>query len=112
MTTPRRRGVDDELRVLTVCGVGMGSSLILRLTAEEVFADLGLRARVEATDTSSARSMPADIVIGQAMHTAELEGLAPAVVAVDNFLDTEELKARLVARMTELGWLEQNASAG
>ena len=28
-----RKGVDDELEVLTVCGVGMGTSLILRMTA-------------------------------------------------------------------------------
>lgn len=101
-----RKGVDDELRVLTVCGVGMGSSLILRMTAEEVFRDLGLRARVEATDTSSARSMPADIIIGQALHTAEFEDVAPAVIPVDNFLDTAALKQQLVARLTELGWLE------
>jgi ascorbate PTS system EIIB component len=108
--TTARKGVDEELRVLTVCGVGMGSSLILRMTAEKVFDDLGLRARVEATDTSSARSMQADVIIGQAMHTAELEGVAPAVVSVDNFLDTESLRERLVSRLMELGWLEQAPS--
>ena len=35
-----RKGVEDELQVLTVCGVGMGSSLILRMTAEVVSAYL------------------------------------------------------------------------
>jgi ascorbate PTS system EIIB component len=111
MTPVAHKGKDDELRVLTVCGVGMGSSLILRMTAEEVFRHLGLRARVEATDTSSARSMPADIIIGQAMHTAELEGVAPAVIAVDNFLDGDELERRLRTRLQELGWLDQGSPA-
>lgn len=104
-TSPARKGVDEELQVLTVCGVGMGSSLILRMTAEEVLKELGLWARVTATDTSSARSMPADVILGQGMHTTEFLGQAPAVITVDNFLDREELKRKLADRFEELGWL-------
>ena len=99
------QGPVDELTVLTVCGVGMGTSLILRMTAEKVFDDLGVRARVTATDASSARSMPADIVIGQELHTAEFEKLVPVVVTVDNFLDTEEMRRRILAGLEQAGWL-------
>lgn len=100
-----RKGVEDELEVLTVCGVGMGTSLILRMTAEEVFKQLGLRAHVTATDVSSAHGMKADIVIGQEMHTPELEGQFPIVVAVANFLSKDEMKAKLVAAMESAGWM-------
>ncbi len=100
-----RRGVEDELRVLTVCGVGMGSCLILRMTAEEVFTRLGLRARVTATDVSSAHGMPADILIGQEMHTGEFEGRVPVVISVANFLDKDEMQRKLVAAMEAAGWL-------
>jgi PTS system ascorbate-specific IIB component len=101
---PGRKGVDDELTVLTVCGVGMGTSLILRMTAEEVFASLGLRARVQATDVSSAHGMPADIVIGQEMHTGEFVGRVPIVVTVRNFIDKTEMRDKLVAAMEAAGW--------
>ncbi len=100
-----RKGVDDELEVLTVCGVGMGTSLILRMTAESVFSQLGLHAHVTATDVSSAFGMHPDIVIGQAMHTPEFEGRAPVVVAVDNFVDKNEMKTKLVSAMEAVGWL-------
>jgi PTS system ascorbate-specific IIB component len=103
--TTKNHGPLDELTVLTVCGVGMGTSLILRMTAEKVFSELGLRARVTATDASSARSMPADIVIGQELHTSEFEGRVPVVVAVDNFIDTEEMRRKLLAAMEGAGWL-------
>ena len=99
------QGPVDELTVLTVCGVGMGTSLILRMTAEKVFSELGLRARVTATDASSARSMPADVVIGQDMHASEFKGLVPVVVAVDNFLDTDEMRRKLLTAMDGAGWL-------
>jgi len=100
-----RKGVEDELEVLTVCGVGMGTSLILRMTAEEVFQQLDLRARVTATDVSSARGMRADILIAQEMHATEFEGRVPIVVAVKNFIDKDEMKTKLVAAMEAAGWM-------
>lgn len=101
-----RKGIDEALQVLTVCGVGMGSSLMLRMTAEDAFRDLGVKARVEATDMSSAKSMRPDVILGQGMHTDELEGLAPVVIAVSNFMDREGLRRQLEERLREQGWME------
>ena len=100
-----RKGVEDELEVLTVCGVGMGSCLILRMTAEEVFRQLGLHAHVTATDVSSARGMRADILIGQELHTPEFEGRVPIVVSVKSFIDKDEMQGKLVRAMEAAGWM-------
>ena len=100
-----RKGVEDELEVLTVCGVGMGTSLILRMTAEEVFKQLGLRAHVTATDVSSARGMRADILIGQEMHTGDFIGHVPIVITVANFLDKDEMRNKIVHEMEAAGWM-------
>ncbi len=88
-----------------MCGVGMGSSLILKMTAEEALRRIGVDARVEHADLSSARSMPADVIIGQDLHTEELAGQAPVVVAVTNFVDTDGLERQLRERFAEQGWL-------
>lgn len=95
----------EPLLVLTVCGVGMGSSLILKMTAEDALRDLGVRAKVENTDISSARGMQPDVVIGQGMHTGEVADLAPVVLAVDDFLDKDGLARSLRAELTEKGWM-------
>jgi ascorbate PTS system EIIB component len=95
----------EPLRVLTVCGVGMGSSLILRMNAEEVLAELGVAAKVEATDVSSARGMGADVIIGQGLHTSELGGVAPIVVTITNFMDKDALRSQLAEQLGEAGWL-------
>jgi len=100
-----RKGVEDELEVLTVCGVGMGTSLILRMTAEEVFKQLGLRAHVFATDVSSAHGMKADILIGQEMHTPDFEGHVPIVISVKSFIDKNEMRSKLVEAMEAAGWM-------
>jgi ascorbate PTS system EIIB component len=99
------KGIDEPLRVIAVCGVGMGSSLMLRMTAEKAFDELGVKARVEATDVSSARSIPADVILGQGMHTEEFVGAAPVVVTISNFMDSDALKHQLEGPLREHGWL-------
>jgi ascorbate PTS system EIIB component len=95
----------QPLQVLTVCGVGMGSSLMLKMTAEEALRDLHVEAHVECTDVSTARSMAPDVVIGQEMHTQEVADLAPVVVTVNDFLDREGLRQQLRQELSAQGWL-------
>ena len=101
-----RKGIDEPIRVISVCGVGMGTSLMLRMTAEKAFSELGVMARVEATDVSSARSMAVDVILGQEMHTEQFAGAAPIVIAVSNFMDSEDLKRKLEEPLRQQGWLE------
>lgn len=98
------KGRHEPLQVVTVCGVGMGSSLIMRMTAEQAFKELGVDAKVVATDVSSARSMDADIIIGQSMHTEEFQGAAPVVLAIADFTDVRGLKEKLTPELQEHGW--------
>ncbi|GGT98760.1 MULTISPECIES: PTS sugar transporter subunit IIB [Actinomadura] len=97
--------LDRQLEILAVCGVGMGSSLMLKMTAEDALRSLGVEARVENTDVSTARGMSPDVVIGQGMHTGEIADLAPVVITISDFLDKEGLEAQLRERLTEQGWL-------
>lgn len=97
--------LNRELRVLTVCGVGMGSSLILKMTAEKALAELGIDARVEHADLSSARGMEADVILAQGLHVGELVNAAPVVIEVNNFLDAAALKVQLTRHLREQGWM-------
>lgn len=108
------RGHDEErrvsqrsgpLKVLAVCGLGMGTSLILRMTAETVFSRLGIDAEVQSTDISTARGTEADVIIGQGMHMIELKGLAPVSVTIDDFIDDVALEERLRPALERAGWL-------
>ncbi len=96
----------EQLEVLTVCGVGMGTSLILKMTVEDAFRSLDVPARVECTDVSTARGMNPDIVLAQEMHADGLTDLAPIVIAVDDFLDREKITSLLREGLQRQGWLE------
>lgn len=103
MTKKGRPG--EPLKVVTVCGVGMGSSLILRTTAEKALKQLEVEADLEHVDVSSARSIDADVIIGQAFHTEEFEDAAPVVVTISDFTDVQALKKKLKEKLKERGWL-------
>lgn len=96
----------EPLEVLTVCGVGMGTSLILKMTVEDALRSLEVRARVECTDVSTARGMSPHVVLAQEMHAGELTDLAPVVIAVDDFLDQERIADLLREQLSHQGWLE------
>jgi PTS system ascorbate-specific IIB component len=51
------------MKILAVCGLGMGTSLILRMNIEEVLRNSGTKASVEHSDVSSAKSMNYDYVV-------------------------------------------------
>jgi PTS system ascorbate-specific IIB component len=51
------------IKIVTACGAGMGSSLVLRMWTEDVIKEMGIDAKVEAQDASGARSAKCDLVL-------------------------------------------------
>lgn len=94
----------EPMKVLCVCGVGMGSSLMLRMNVEDVLKRMQVSAKVEATDVSTARGMEADAIIGQGMHTEAFEGRAPVVISITNFMDKAGLEQQLTEAFEAQGW--------
>lgn len=87
-------------KILTVCGVGQGTSLILKMTVEDVLTDLGVNADVENTDVSTAQSVPADLIVLSADLANTLGDSTDAeVVIVNNYFDKEEVKTALEGKL-------------
>ena len=84
------------MKILTVCGLGMGSSLILRMNVETVLKKHGVEANVEHMDVSAAASANADLVITNAELVGNLQHLSCPVVVVNNYIDTNEVTQALV----------------
>ncbi|MGL5385503.1 MAG: PTS sugar transporter subunit IIB [Serratia sp. (in: enterobacteria)] len=83
------------MKILTVCGLGMGSSLILKMNVETVLKLHGIQASVEHMDVSSAASANADLVITNAELVDNLRHLACPVAIVNNYIDSKEIAQAL-----------------
>ncbi|WP_010500847.1 PTS sugar transporter subunit IIB [Paenibacillus elgii] len=83
------------MKILCVCGLGQGTSLILRMNVESVLRELGVNADLEHTDVSSASGMSADHIITSNELAQSLQGHSANIVIVNNYFDLNEIKEKL-----------------
>ncbi|CAH0121744.1 MULTISPECIES: PTS sugar transporter subunit IIB [unclassified Paenibacillus] len=83
------------MKILCVCGLGQGTSLILRMNVESVLKEQGIQADVEHTDVSTASSMSADYIVTNSELAQSLQGHDAKIVIVNNYFDLNEIKEKL-----------------
>ena len=95
---PAHSGRTSNL-ILTVCGNGLGTSLFLKNTLEQVLGTWGWAPyiTVEATDTISAkgRAKDADLIMTSGEIAKTLGDVGVPVRVIDNFTSTREIDAVL-----------------
>lgn len=89
------------MKIIAVCGMGIGTSVLLKMNTEKVLRKLGIDAEVEAADIGVAKGMARDAeIILTSEDLAEQIGEVPAtVVVIDNFFDLEEISEKLTAAL-------------
>ncbi|BDZ45855.1 PTS sugar transporter subunit IIB [Naasia aerilata] len=85
------------MKIVAICGAGIGTSAILKVSAERALQRLGIEADVEATDVSSlhADADDAQVILTTAEHVPAIGRTFADVIVVDNILDQEELTEKL-----------------
>lgn len=85
------------MKIVAICGAGIGSSSILKVNAERVLASLGLEADVTAADISSVRTAAADaqVILTSAEFVEALGKTFADVIVIENYFDLQELTEKL-----------------
>lgn len=84
-----------RLHVVAVCGFGIGTSLIMRITIEKVLQDMGVAADVENADIMTAASLTADLIYTSQAFCDQLECREnAAVIVIQNILSYDEIKEK------------------
>lgn len=68
------------LTIITVCGNGIGSSLMLKMKIEEICADHGIKASVDSADFNSAQGKKCDLIVTIKELASQFEGVDVAVI--------------------------------
>jgi PTS system ascorbate-specific IIB component len=85
------------MKIVAICGAGIGTSGILKVNAERVLNRLGIDATIVACDLDSLAAEADDaqvILTGPEFLTAIGQTYADVIV-VENYFDTEELSDKL-----------------
>ena len=95
------------LKILTVCGSGLGSSFACQMSVEAVLKELGVEAKLDHTDISSVGGQKADIILSGKNFEKQFERInysCPAIF-LDKLIDKNEIREKLTPVLKELGAL-------
>ncbi|GBU10794.1 PTS system mannitol-specific IIB component [Erysipelotrichaceae bacterium] len=89
------------LKIITVCGNGIGSSLMLRLKVEEICAENGIAVDVESCDFNSVLSKQPDLIITVAELAKQLPAGQPVAV-VRSYINKKKIQEDALEKIREM----------
>lgn len=84
------------IQILTVCGVGFGSSLLLKMAVNDVLSEEKLPATVTAWDSGSAKGQKADMILCSQDLVSHLKGFQGEIVPIRDITDKSEIREALL----------------
>ena len=91
-----------RFKIVTVCGCGLCSSLIAKMAIDEILVDAGIDASIDTADGTSALGQKCDFYVTTKQFVDLLENCGRPVVAVSNFVNRDELRAKLLETINQL----------
>lgn len=87
-----------KLTIMTICAVGVGSSLMLKYNVREILDKHKIEAELTNADMTTAKGQEADIVIiaPDLLHAIEGAKNLKKIVVLDNIVSKRELEEKLV----------------
>ena len=85
------------MKIVALCGVGIGTSAILKVNAERALERLDIEAEVTAADIASVKLAAADaqVILTSSELVPSIGKTNADVIVVDNYFDLDELTAKL-----------------
>lgn len=95
------------MKIVTVCGMGFGTSMMLAMQIRDLLAQQGIDASCDPVDLGSFKTMSADIVVAPSdMEHQVSDGPAEHVVLIDNLIDSEEVNSKVLNLLSQLGLVD------
>lgn len=95
------------MKILMVCGNGLGSSFACQMTVETVLQELGVSATLDHCDLSSVKGMQADLILSGKNFESQFAnlGLTTPQIFLNRLVDKNEIREKLTPVLKEKGLL-------
>lgn len=90
------------MKVLSVCGMGFGTSLMLLMDVQSIAKKHGYVLDGEAVDLGSARGAKCDFIIASKDIANELSDMEVPVIGIKNILDKDEIESKVIPLIKSL----------
>jgi len=89
------------LKIVTVCGNGIGSSLLLRFKLEEICAEEGIPVFVESSDVNGALALAPDLIVSVASLASQFSKEQPVAI-VRSYINKAQIKEDVLERIKQM----------
>ena len=84
------------MKILAVCGAGVGTSVLLKMNAEKALRTLELEAEVSAVNLATAlETHDAQVILTTPDLVAKLAGTRSEIIAIEGLFDLNEISEKL-----------------
>lgn len=96
------------LKIMAVCGAGLGSSFVAQMSIERVMKKLGVDAKVDHTDVASIGGFAnsVDLIVVASTYEKQIRGKVPAdkpLVFLKSLVDVNEIESRVSPVLKGMG---------
>ena len=89
-------------RIMVVCGFGLGSSLILRMTLDEVLQEHQIKAETFCADAETAIGQDYDLVLTSVDLAKLFSTVSQPVIVIADFLSPDEVAQKVLPVLSSL----------
>lgn len=90
------------LTIVTVCGNGIGSSLMLKMKIEEICQEEGIAAHVESSDFNAAQGRDCDLMVTVKELASQLENGKRKVATIRSYVNKKKIREDILPVLQEL----------
>ncbi|MEF9891702.1 PTS sugar transporter subunit IIB [Anaerorhabdus sp.] len=84
-----------ELKVLSVCGMGFGTSLMLFMTIQDIGKKYNIKITGEACDLGSYKGKPCDLIVASSEIAQQIKSDDIPVLGISNLLDKNDIEEKI-----------------
>ncbi|MBN1267885.1 MAG: PTS sugar transporter subunit IIB [Anaerolineales bacterium] len=89
------------MRIATLCGMGFGTSMMLKLFIDDILKAEEIKADVIPWDLGSFKGQQADIVVAPTDMASHLKSYEGVVVFIRNLIDKKEVRDKVLGGIEE-----------
>lgn len=89
------------MRIATLCGMGFGTSMMLKLFIDDILKAEQIKAEVLPWDLGTFKGQNADIIVAASDMAMHLKNTDSIVVLIRNLVDKKEIKDKILMAIQE-----------
>jgi PTS system ascorbate-specific IIB component len=89
------------MRIATLCGMGFGTSMMLKLFIDDILKAENIKAETIPWDLGSFKGQNTEIIVAASDMAMHLKNTNSIVVLIRNLVDKQEIKDKILAAIDE-----------